>query len=99
MHNFPHLSTQIRAARPYRVPQIHGAKNVLLQENGNGLNCASAASCSIYDRNGNVPKVDDGVGCLTDTEVRSALTVLLQEWQHRFGGEKINTERMHAQLQ
>lgn len=54
---------------------------------------------SIYDRNGNVREVDSGVGCLTDTEVQSALTVLLQEWQNCFGGARAGACNEQIQLQ
>jgi hypothetical protein len=43
---------------------------------------------SIYDRNGQLPDLDNGRRCLTDNEVRSVLTILLQEWQVRFGDAK-----------
>ena len=36
-----------------------------------------------YDRQGRLTESEGGPDCLTDTEVRSMLTVLLQEWRRR----------------
>lgn len=36
-----------------------------------------------YDETGNVRETSGGTGCLTDSEVRSVLTVLLREWRRR----------------
>lgn len=51
---------------------------------------------SVYYRDGNLADLDGGVGCLTDNEVRSALTVLLEEFHRRFSDAKIGASRLHA---
>lgn len=36
-----------------------------------------------YDRKGNIREDRNGTGCLTDNEIRSTLSILLQEWRKR----------------
>lgn len=36
-----------------------------------------------YDRQGRLNQSEGDSGCLTDNEVRSMLTILLQEWRRR----------------
>lgn len=36
-----------------------------------------------YDATGTVQEIAGGAGCMTDSEIRSVLTVLLREWRKR----------------
>jgi hypothetical protein len=36
-----------------------------------------------YDGTGNIREISGGAGCMTDSEIRSVLTVLLREWRRR----------------
>lgn len=36
-----------------------------------------------YDETGNIREFSGGAGCMTDSEIRAALTVLLREWRKR----------------
>ena len=47
-----------------------------------------------YDQSGNVREIDCGTGCLTDHEIRSALTLLLREWRKRCLEAELPASRM-----
>ncbi len=50
---------------------------------------------SVYQRNGRIPDLDNGAGCLTDSEVRGAVTVLLEEWRRRFSNAEVGVARLY----
>ena len=50
----------------------------------------------VYDRNGRFPDSINCVGCMTEGEIRSAVAVLLHEWERRFGDAKPDTARLQA---
>lgn len=56
-------------------------------------------SCScgrlvVYNETGNVQEVDGGTACLTDSEIRSALGVLLREWRKRCMEAEFSASRL-----
>jgi hypothetical protein len=50
----------------------------------------------IYNRKGIVEEPDNGANCLTDSEVQSATSLLLDEWRRRFNGNEVGPARLYA---
>lgn len=51
---------------------------------------------SLYDRTGRVREFENSANCLTDHEVLSATTLLMDEWRRRFSGSEVGPARLHV---
>jgi hypothetical protein len=51
---------------------------------------------TVYQRDGRVSDQDNGASCLTDSEIRGAVPVLLEEWRRRFSDAEVGAVSLYA---
>jgi hypothetical protein len=50
---------------------------------------------ALYDRTGKIREFESGANCLTDHEVLSATTLLMDEWRRRFSSNEVGSSRFY----